>query len=117
RLRGGDAAPGFDLWPLDATIYAAVEGRGPFEQRGGAITTMSAIINEDAPVAPHAGRLAPLIAALLRPEPSARPSASAAARMFAQVLPQLPDTTEEPPAPAHPPTIRAAYVPAPAVPA
>ena len=111
RIRGGDATPGSDLWSLGATIYAAVEGRGPYEQRGGAITTMSAIINEDAPVAPHAGKLAPLIAALLRRDPSARPSASAAARMFAQVLPQLTDTAEEPPAMAHPPTIRSAYVP------
>jgi tRNA A-37 threonylcarbamoyl transferase component Bud32 len=113
RIRGGDATPGSDLWSLGATIYAAVEGRGPFEQRGGAITTMSAIINEDAPVAPHAGRLAPLIAALLRRDPSARPTASAAARMFAQVLPQLTDTAEAPPSMTHPATIRSSYVPEP----
>ena len=48
RIRGGDATPASDLWSLGATLYAAVEGRGPYEQRGGAITTMSAIINEDA---------------------------------------------------------------------
>jgi tRNA A-37 threonylcarbamoyl transferase component Bud32 len=116
RIRGGDATPGSDLWSLGATIYAAVEGRGPYEQRGGAITTMSAIINEDAPIAPHAGKLAPIIAALLRREPSGRPTASAAARMFAQVLPQLAEAAEEPPAQTHPPTIRSAYVPAPAAP-
>jgi tRNA A-37 threonylcarbamoyl transferase component Bud32 len=114
RIRGGDATPGSDLWSLGATIYAAVEGRGPYEQRGGAITTMSAIINEDAPIAPHAGRLAPLLAALLRRNPSARPSASAAARMFAQVLPQLPDTVDEQAATAHPDTVRSAYVAVPA---
>src|ERR1700757_2273100 len=85
RIRGSDASPASDLWSLGATIYAAVEGRGPYEQRGGAITTMSAIINEDAPIAPHAAQLAPLIAALLRRDPSTRPSAGAAARMFAQV--------------------------------
>jgi serine/threonine protein kinase len=73
RIRGGDATYGSDLWSLGATIYAAVEGRGPFEKRGGAITTMSAIINEDAPVAPHAGRLAPLIAATRPPGPPRRP--------------------------------------------
>ena len=116
RIRGSDATPASDLWSLGATIYAAVEGRGPYEQRGGAITTMSAIINEDAPVAPHAGQLAPIIAALLRRAPSARPSALAAARMFAQVLPQLPETTEEPQAMSHPPTVRSAYVPPPAEP-
>src|SRR5215831_3765709 len=108
RIRGGDATPASDLWSLGATIYAAVEGRGPYEQRGGAITTMSAIINEDAPVAPSAGRLAPLIAALLRREPSARPSAALAARMFTEVLPLLSD------GPAHPATMRSSYVPPPA---
>jgi serine/threonine protein kinase len=116
RIRGSDATPASDLWSLGATIYAAVEGRGPYEQRGGAITTMSAIINEDAPIAPHARQLAPVIAALLRRDPSARPSAAVATRMFAQALPQLPETTEEPPALAHPPTVRSAYVPPPAEP-
>ncbi len=111
RIRGGDATPASDLWSLGATIYAAVEGRGPFEQRGGAITTMSAIINEDAPVAPHAAQLAPLIAALLRRDPSARPSAASAVRLFAQVLPQLTDAPESPPAAAHPPTILSAHIP------
>src|SRR5580698_93277 len=98
RIRGGDASPASDLWSLGATIYAAVEGRGPFEQRGGAITTMSAIINEDAPAAPHAAQLAPIIAALLRRDPSARPSAASAARQFAQVLPLLTDAPKAPPA-------------------
>jgi len=116
RIRGSDASPASDLWSLGATLYAAVEGRGPYEQRGGAITTMSAIINEDAPIAPHAGKLAPAIAALLRRDPTTRPSASAAARMFAQVLPRLSEVTEEPSPLSHPPTIRSSYVPSPADP-
>ena len=111
RIRGGDATSASDLWSLGATIYAAVEGRGPFEQRGGAITTMSAIINEDAPAAPHAGLLAPLIAALLRRDPSARPSAGSAARQFAQVLPQLTDAPKSPPAAAHPATVLSSHIP------
>ncbi len=91
RIRGEDASPASDLWSLGATIFAAIEGHGPFEKRGGAITTMSAIINEDAPEAPTAGALAPVIAALLRREPADRPDASAAARMITDVLPQLAD--------------------------
>ena len=55
RIRGEDASPASDLWSLGATLFAAVEGHGPYEKRGGAITTMSAIINEDAPLAPGAG--------------------------------------------------------------
>ena len=91
RLRGGSAKPASDLWSLGATIYAAVEGSGPYGQLGGAITTMSAIINEDAPVASSSGRLAPLIAALLRRDPSTRPSAAVAAQMFSDVLSLLSD--------------------------
>jgi serine/threonine protein kinase len=93
RIRGEDATPASDLWSLGATLFAAVEGHGPFEQRGGAITTMSAIINEDAPPAASAGALAPVIATLLRREPSDRPDAATAARMITDVLPQLPTRT------------------------
>ena len=98
RIRGEDASAASDLWSLGATLFAAVEGHGPFEQRGGAITTMSAIINEDAPDAPDAGALGPVIAALLRREPADRPDASAAARMITDVLPLLPDRTPAAPA-------------------
>jgi hypothetical protein len=113
RIRGGVATPASDLWSFGATIYAAVEGRGPYEQRGGAITTMSAIINEDAPVASSAGPLAPVIAALLRREPSARPTAAAAARMFDSALPHLTSAAMES---AHPATVRSASVPPAAAP-
>jgi Protein kinase domain len=90
RIRGEDASPASDLWSLGATLYAAVEGHGPFEQRGGAVTTMSAIINEDAPPAPAAGALGPVIAALLRRQPADRPDASAATRMINDALRLMP---------------------------
>ncbi|HLK75123.1 MAG TPA: serine/threonine-protein kinase [Streptosporangiaceae bacterium] len=93
RIRGEDATPASDLWSLGATLFAAVEGHGPFEKRGGAITTMSAIINEDAPLAPTAGALGPVIAALLRREPSDRPDTATATRMITDVLPLLPART------------------------
>ena len=98
RIRGEDASPASDLWSLGATLFAAVEGHGPFERRGSAITTMSAIINEDAPLAPTAGALGPVIAALLRREPADRPDASAATRMITDVLPLLPATSGPEPA-------------------
>jgi len=98
RIRGEDATPASDLWSLGATLFAAVEGHGPFEKRGGALTTMSAIINEDAPEASSAGALAPVIAALLRREPTDRPDAGRAARMITDVLPLLTDRTGGAPA-------------------
>jgi Protein kinase domain len=99
RIRGEDATPASDLWSLGATLYAAVEGHGPYERHGGgAVTIMSAIINEDAPTSPKAGALAPVIAALLRREPADRPDAATAARMITEVLPQLPTRTGSAPA-------------------
>jgi eukaryotic-like serine/threonine-protein kinase len=91
RIRGGDATPASDLWSLGATLYAAVEGHGPYESRGGAITTMSAIINEDAPAASAGGALSRVIEALLRRDPSARPDAFTASRMISDITPMLPD--------------------------
>jgi eukaryotic-like serine/threonine-protein kinase len=91
RIRGGDATPASDLWSLGATLYAAVQGHGPYESRGGAITTMSAIINEDAPSAPAAVALSPVIEALLRRDPLKRPDALTASRMISDVVPLLPD--------------------------
>jgi serine/threonine protein kinase len=90
RIRGEDATPASDLWSLGATLFAAVEGHGPYERLGGAITTMSAIINEDAPAAATAGALGPVIAALLRRDPADRPDTSTATRMITDVLPLLP---------------------------
>jgi tRNA A-37 threonylcarbamoyl transferase component Bud32 len=86
RIRGAPATPASDLWSLGATLYAAVQGRGPYTERGGAITTMNAVINEDTPVASSAGRLGPVIEALMRKDPAARPDAVSAARMLNSVL-------------------------------
>ncbi len=113
RIRGEDASPASDLWSLGATLFAAVEGHGPFEKRGGAITTMSAIINEDAPEAPTAGALGPVIAALLRREPADRPDASAATRMINDVLPLLAERPSAAPAGYEPTALSASSRPAP----
>jgi serine/threonine protein kinase len=91
RVRGGNALPASDLWSLGATLYAAVEGQGPYESLGDAMTTMFAIINLDPPSAPTSGALEPVISALLRREPADRPDASTASQMITDVLPLLRD--------------------------
>src|ERR1700729_278590 len=55
RVRGDGATPASDLWSLGATLYAAVEGRGPFDNRGNSIAILAAIANEEPPRPRSAG--------------------------------------------------------------
>jgi eukaryotic-like serine/threonine-protein kinase len=83
RIRGEAASPASDLWSLGATLFAAVQGHGPYASRGGALTTMNAVINEETPAAPAAGPLRPVIAELMHHDPAARPDAARAAMLLA----------------------------------
>src|SRR5580658_8748251 len=84
RVRGTAATPASDLWSLGATLYAAVEGRGPFDRAGGSAAIVASIATEPAPRAPSAGPLAPVIEALLRADPAQRPDAATTARLLRQ---------------------------------
>ncbi|HUY50963.1 MAG TPA: serine/threonine-protein kinase [Streptosporangiaceae bacterium] len=82
RVRGDAASPASDLWSLGATLYAAVEGRGPFDDRGTSMAILAAIANEHAPRPRSAGPLRAAIEALLRRDPRARPDATAAGELL-----------------------------------
>ncbi|MFJ5998220.1 protein kinase [Streptomyces sp. NPDC092370] len=83
RVRGHDPGPSSDLWALGATLYTAVEGRSPF-RRTTPLTTMQAVVEEEAAELRHAGPLAPVITALLRKDPGTRPGAAEAEQMLAE---------------------------------
>ena len=83
RVRGEPASPASDLWSLGATLFAAVEGHGPFDDRNTSLAILAAIANEDPPRPRRAGPLRPAIEALLRRDPWARPDPATAARMLA----------------------------------
>ncbi|MGW6541675.1 protein kinase domain-containing protein [Streptomyces massasporeus] len=83
RVRGHDPGPSSDLWALGATLYTAVEGRSPF-RRTTPLTTMQAVVEEEAADLLHAGPLTPVIISLLRKDPSTRPDASEAEQMLAE---------------------------------
>ena len=84
RARGGPSGEAADHWGLGASLYAAVEGRPPFNQAG-AVATLTAVVSDvpDAPV--NAGPLWPLIDGLLRKDPRARVGAAEAERMLRHV--------------------------------
>ncbi|MEU0517005.1 protein kinase [Streptosporangium sp. NPDC006007] len=99
RLHGTDDGPAADLWSLGATLYAAVEGKNPF-QRDVPIATLGAVLTQPAPFPSLAGDLAPVLLAMLAKDPRRRPGEAVlrtALRRIARGAPPGPLSSREPP--------------------
>ncbi|MEU8437088.1 serine/threonine-protein kinase [Streptomyces sp. NPDC029216] len=94
RARGAEPTPEGDLFSLGATLYYAVEGRGPFD-RGSYLATLAALLTDDPAPPVRAGDLAPVLLKLLDKDPAHRLGADDAARLL------HPLATETPPTPLH----------------
>ncbi|MBD0674311.1 hypothetical protein BU198_27300 [Streptomyces sp. CBMA156] len=77
RFDGGRDTPAVDLFGLGVTLYEMLEGTSPF-RRGTAVATIAAIALDPVPVPRRAGRLTPLVTAMLAREPGERPDAARA---------------------------------------
>ncbi|PZU50889.1 MAG: hypothetical protein DI571_00365 [Arsenicicoccus sp.] len=83
--RGEDPSTASDVWALGATLYAAVEGRRPFDERPNAVAQLHTIAREDPRPPQHAGELTSALQGMLDPDPSSRWSAARAAEELGAV--------------------------------
>lgn len=85
RAQGLEPTAGMDLWGLGATLFAAVEGKGPFSRKD-ALTTLHAVLTEPLPAMERAGVLTPLLLGLLERDTTQRLTAGQARQMVLQLM-------------------------------
>ncbi|MFG3224595.1 serine/threonine-protein kinase [Kitasatospora sp. NPDC048194] len=104
RIRGQEGGPSSDLWSLGMMLYVAVEGSHPL-RRASTLATLAAVLDEPLPPPVRAGRLGPLLVALLDKDPALRPDAEQLDRALAEAeygprtLPLTPPAPAARPAP------------------
>jgi serine/threonine protein kinase len=94
RVQGERAVPASDLWALGATLYAAVEGKAPYE-RSDAMSALAAALTEEVPPPRNAGSLRRVLHGLLARTPAERMTANTAMPLLTEVanervVPQFP---------------------------
>ncbi len=67
--RGGDPGPGTDVWALGATLYAAVEGHSPYEQRSNPVAVLHDITQDQPPHPQRADFLEPALQRMMDRDP------------------------------------------------
>ncbi|GAA0505981.1 hypothetical protein Ade02nite_91060 [Paractinoplanes deccanensis] len=91
RALDEEAGAAGDLWSLGATLYAAVEGRPPYE-KSSPMATLAALMVEPPPPPRNAGALLPVLERLLQRDPRRRADADEAERLLRAVLASTPAT-------------------------
>lgn len=69
---GQPVTPAADLWGLGATLFAAIEGRPPYDVRGDPVSTITEVVDGEVPRPRASGPVTDVIAALMVKEPAKR---------------------------------------------
>jgi serine/threonine protein kinase len=111
---GQPVTPAADLWGLGATLFAAVEGRPPYDVHGDPVSTITEVVDGEVPRPRGSGPVADVIAALMVKDPARRMPLEE----VRQRLRPLIDDPDDPLYPGSPdaPTMEAAAITRPPVP-
>ncbi|MFC5290435.1 protein kinase [Actinokineospora guangxiensis] len=71
-VSGEAVTPAADLWGLGATLFAAVEGRAPYDPDAPVLETLHRVVDGDVPLPEHDGPLREVITGLMVKDPAAR---------------------------------------------
>jgi hypothetical protein len=116
--RGGPVDSRSDIWSLGITLYAALEGRSPFQAGRGdnTLAVLSRVTAGFAPPPPHGGPLTHILMRMISPDPGARPSAHEVAAVLPSApawsaAPAVPPVPGSPASPSYVPPARRSRVP------
>ncbi|TDD51391.1 serine/threonine-protein kinase [Saccharopolyspora elongata] len=77
-----------DLWGLGATMFAAAEGRTPYDVSNDPLATVTEVVRGPVPVATRPGPIGDIIRGLMVKDPSQRMSLTEARRRIQRLLPE-----------------------------